>query len=207
VTPEHASPIVPAPGAPRLAPLPAGEWGELTRIIERLPRGGDQPLNIFTTLARADGELFRRWLGFGGALLAGTLPGRLRELVILRTAFRFDGRYEWAQHIALAEAEGITRAEIVAVGTRDLDASAEGVAWAPLEHAALSAVDETADEGAVSDFTWGALASMLSESELIELLMLIAHYLMLGTVLRSLRLQLEPAAEALAQSVPGGPAS
>ena len=36
--------------------------------------------------------------------------------------------------------------------------------------------------------------------------MLIAHYLMLATVLRSLRIQLEPRAEALARRVPGGPA-
>ena len=50
------------------------------------------------------------------------------------------------------------------------------------------AVDETADEGAVSDATWDALADLLRESELIELLLLIGHYLMLTTVLRSLRL-------------------
>ena len=190
-------------GTPRITPLPAAEWGDLARILERLPGGGPEPLNIFTTLARADSELFRRWLGFGGALLAGTLPGRLRELVILRTAYRFDGRYEWAQHLALGQAEGIGRDELVALGARDVDA----VAWAPLERAALGAVDETADEGAVSDATWGELASQLSESELIELLMLIAHYLMLSSVLRSLRVQLEPRAEELARRVPGGPAA
>ncbi len=190
-----------APGTPRIAPLPAGEWGDLARILERLPRGGDEPLNIFTTLARADGELFRRWLGFGGALLDGTLPGRLRELVILRTAFRFDGRYEWAQHIALGEVEGISRDELAALGAPDVDL----VVWSPLERAVLRAVDETADGGAVSDPTWAELASLLEESELIELLMLIAHYVMLAGVLRSLRVQLEPAADALARTVPGGP--
>ena len=71
----------------------------------------------------------------------------------------------------------------------------------------MDAVDETADDGAVSDGTWEALADLLRESELIELLMLIGHYLMLTTVLRSLRLPLEPRAEALARRVPGGPAA
>jgi hypothetical protein len=47
----------------------------------------------------------------------------------------------------------------------------------------------------------------MGEGELIELLMLIGHYLMLTTVLRSLRIELEPRAEALARSVPGGPAA
>jgi alkylhydroperoxidase family enzyme len=193
---------------PRIAPLPPSDWDERqSRLLERLPGGREAPLHIFATLARADDELFRRWLGFGGALLGGSLPGRLRELVILRTAYRFGGRYEWAQHLVLGEAEGISRDEMAVLGGAG---SAEGpgldaVAWTPLERAALRAVDETADAGAVSDSTWAELASAMRESELIELLLLIAHYLMLTSVLRSLRVELEPRAEALARSVPGGP--
>jgi 4-carboxymuconolactone decarboxylase len=188
---------------PRLPPLPAGEWDErLTRLLELSPGGTEEPMHIFATLGRADPELFRRWLAFGGALLSGRLPGRLRELVILRTASRFGGRYEWAHHIELGEAAGITPTELVALGG-NLDAAA----WTPLEGAALRAVDETADAGAVSDATWAALADHLDESELIELLMLIAHYMMLTTVLRSLQVQLEPRAEAFAGRVPGGPAT
>ena len=190
---------------PRLPPLAAGEWDDvLTRVLENSPGGTDEPMHIFATLGRADPELFRRWLGFGGALLAGSLPGRLRELVILRTAARFGGRYEWAQHIGLAEIQGVTPAELVAVSNGE--GAVELVEWAPLERAVLRAVDETADAGAVSDGTWETLAEGLRESELIELLMLIGHYMMLTTVLGSLRVQLEPRAEALAESVPGGPA-
>jgi 4-carboxymuconolactone decarboxylase len=190
---------------PRLPPLAAGEWDDvLTRVLENSPGGTDEPMHIFATLGRADPELFRRWLGFGGALLAGSLPGRLRELVILRTAARFGGRYEWAQHIGLAEVQGVTPAELVAVSNGE--GAVDLVEWAPLERAALRAVDETADAGAVSDGTWETLAEGLRESELIELLMLIGHYMMLTTVLGSLRIQLEPRAEALAESVPGGPA-
>jgi alkylhydroperoxidase family enzyme len=186
---------------PRIEPLPRPEWNDvLTRVLEGSSGGTTEPMHIFTTLARAPGELFRRWLGFGGALLGGTLPARLRELVILRTASRFDGRYEWAQHITLAERAGVTRAEVLALGG-DLG----GVDWPQLERAALDAVDETADQGAVSDATWSVLAASLDDGELIELLMLIAHYLMLTTVLRSLRVPLEPRAEAVASSVPSGP--
>ncbi len=108
---------------PRLPPLAAGEWDDvLTRVLENSPGGTDEPMHIFTTLGRADPELFRRWLGFGGALLGGSLPGRLRELVILRTADRFGGRYEWAQHIELAALQGVTPAELAALGDGDLDA-------------------------------------------------------------------------------------
>jgi 4-carboxymuconolactone decarboxylase len=191
---------------PRLPPLAPGEWDDvLTRVLENSPGGTDEPMHIFTTLGRADLELFRRWLGFGGALLAGSLPGRLRELVILRSAARFGGRYEWAQHIGLAEVQGVTPAELVAVSNGN--EAVDTVDWPRLERAALRAVDETADAGAVSDGTWETLAEDLQESELIELLMLIGHYMMLTTVLGSLRIQLEPRAEALAESVPGGPAA
>jgi alkylhydroperoxidase family enzyme len=187
--------------SPRIAPLPREAWDDvLTRVLDGSPGGTEEPMHIFTTLARAPGELFRRWLGFGGALLGGTLPARLRELVILRTASRFDGRYEWAQHLSLAEQAGVSRREVIALGG-DLGAAD----WSPLERAALDAVDETEDVGAVSDATWSVLAAHLDEGECIELLVLIAHYLMLSTVLRSLRVPLEPRAEAIASSVPAGP--
>jgi len=188
---------------PRLTPLPPGEWDDrLRRVLEASPGGVEEPMHIFATIARSP-ELFRRWMGFGGALLYGALPSRLSELVILRTAYRFDGRYEWAQHIEMGQARGVTLEEIEALGSDR--ASLDAVAWAPLERAALHAVDETCDDGAVSDWTWAELASHLDDAGLIELLMLIAHYMMLTTVLRSLRMELEPRTQALAESVRGGP--
>lgn len=186
---------------PRIAPLPPEQWDErLTRVLQGTPGGVAEPMHIFTTLARGPEELFRRWLGFGGALLNGTLPDRLRELVILRTAARVDGRYEWAQHIGIAKGVGVRKDEIEALGDE-----VGAVEWAPLEEAALRAVDETAADGEISDATWAALSAHLDERERIELLMLIGHYVMLSSVLRSLRVQLELRAEAQAVGVPTGP--
>jgi hypothetical protein len=42
---------------------------------------------------------------------------------------------------------------------------------------------------------------------MVELLILMAHYVMLSSVLRSLRVPLEPSAVALAEAVPGGPSA
>jgi alkylhydroperoxidase family enzyme len=194
---------MPAAAEPRIAPLPPEEWDDRLRaVLEASPGGTEEPMHIFATLARAP-ELFRRWMGFGGALLYGSLPSRLSEIVILRTAYRFDGFYEWAQHVEMGQGRGVTLEEIEALGgsTAALDA----VAWAPLERAALRAVDETREDGGVSDSTWAELSKHLDEAGLIELLMLIAHYLMLTTVLRSLRMQPEPRALAQASLVRGGP--
>ena len=60
-------------------------------------------------------------------------------------------------------------------------------------------------DGGVSDSTWADLSQHLDEAGLIELLMLIAHYMMLTTVLRSIRMQPEPRALAQAKLVRGGP--
>src|ERR1700679_3628342 len=105
----------PMTASPRIAPLPAAEGdARPSRLLAASPGGAEEPMHIFTTLAHQP-ELFRRWLGFGGALLGGKLSGRLRELVILRTAYRFNGRYEWAHHIELGERQGISAAETAAL--------------------------------------------------------------------------------------------
>jgi alkylhydroperoxidase family enzyme len=189
-----------APTSPRIEPLPSTEWDErLTRLLTASPGGLDEPMHLFTTLAQ-NPELFRRWLGFGGALLAGRLPGRIRELVILRTAYRFNGPYEWAHHIELGRAQGLNEDEIAALGG-DLVC----VEWSPLESAVLAAVDETKDLGEIGDGTWATVARSLDQADLVELVMLIGHYSMLATVLRSLGLPLEPSAAVLAASIAGGP--
>ena len=156
-------------------------------------------MHIFTTLGRAGPELFRRWLAFGGALLSGRLPGRLRELVILRTACRFGGRYEWAQHIEIGEARGRHAGRAGSPRRRRAATSMQsrGPPWSGPRCVRSTRRRTTARSPTPPG---RSLDAQLDESELIELLMLIAHYLMLTTVLRSLRIQLEPRAEALARA-------
>src|SRR5258708_17576280 len=85
----------------RIAPIAADGMTDEQR--EMLGGGATAPLNIFLTLARYPG-LLRKWLPFGGKLLAGgKLTPRDRELVILRSAFPCDARHGWAQHGALSQ--------------------------------------------------------------------------------------------------------
>ena len=175
----------PGPASP---PLAAGEWDDvLTRVLENSPGGTDEPMHIFTTLGRADPELFRRWLGFGGALLGGSLPGRLRELVILRTAAPLRrplrvGPAHRAGRGARASRRPSSRPSATrrAAWTRSTGRRSSGPRCAPSTRRPTRAPSPTPPGT--------TLADLLRESELIELLMLIGHYLMLTTVLRSLRL-------------------
>jgi len=56
--------------------------------------------------ARPAPGLFRKWMPFAGKLLAGKLPARDRELLILRTAWHCRSPYEWGQHVPPGEGGG-----------------------------------------------------------------------------------------------------
>jgi 4-carboxymuconolactone decarboxylase len=175
------------PPTPRLPPLRDEETDEETReLLEvvRLPNA--EATNIFRTLVRYPG-LYRKWMPFAGKLLGGKLPGRDRELLILRTGWRSRSAYEWGQHVRLAKAEGISDEEIERVV-----AGPGAPGWAPFDRTLLTAADELADDACISDVTWAMLAERYDERQLIEVPMLVGHYTMLAFTLNSLGVQREP---------------
>jgi alkylhydroperoxidase family enzyme len=178
----------PRPKTPRIAPLPESEHdAEVKELLSNLIAGSAPTApNIFTTLVRHRG-LFRRWAPFGGKLLAGKLPIRDRELLILRTAWRCEAEYEWGQHVLLGRSAGLSDEEIDRV-----KAGPDGPGWGAADAALLRAVDELHDDACISDPTWDALATRYDERQLIELLMLVGHYHLLAFALNSLGVQPEP---------------
>ncbi|MBC2901602.1 carboxymuconolactone decarboxylase family protein [Streptomyces cupreus] len=175
---------------PRVAPLPEDRWdARLRGLLATAPRdpGGGVP-SIFTTLARHP-DLYARFMPFAGQLLrGGLLPGRIRELLILRTAHNTGAAYEWGRHLPLAEAVGVTTAEVRRL-TQDPDAAA---GWTDVERHLLRAADQLHRDARISTVTWEALASHYEEAELIEITMLIGQYHMLAFFLNSTGVQLEP---------------
>jgi alkylhydroperoxidase family enzyme len=174
-------------GPPRLPPLRPEEWDDfLSRLVDA-SGGPDHALNIFTTLGRHP-ELFRRWVTFGGTLLAGTLPGRARELAILRTAVRCGAEYEWSHHATTAAKLGVGEDELDAL-RRPLDSHA----WPDDDRALLRAVDEMHDTWALSDATWTTVHDRFGDAGAIELVMLVGQYHLVALALRVLRVEDEGA--------------
>src|SRR5258705_7979291 len=108
--------MVNRPALPRIPPLQPGELDEQARELlggsaTLADSVGGGALNIFATLVRHPG-LFRKWLPFGGKLLAGKIPARERELLILRTGWRCGAEYEWGQHVVIVRAAGLADDEI-----------------------------------------------------------------------------------------------
>ena len=181
---------------PRIPPLPPQEWsGEIKQILDAVPGGVENRLgdnNIFPTLAQHP-ELFRAWLRFGGYLLtSGKLPGRDRELLILRTAVNCRSSYEWGQHVRISLAGGIER-EVI---DRVLDGpDAEG--WTRHEAALLRAADELHGSSRISDETWAALDETFGTEELMETALVVGHYQMLAGALNSFGVELDEGLEPL----------
>ncbi len=146
------------------------------------PLGDGDVLNLFATMAHHP-KLLKSWLPLGGRLLfGGLLDPRTRELAILRTSTRCGADYEWGQHVALARAAGIDDDVIVACAVDDPADPLCGP-----ERVLLRGVDELVDDHQLSDDTWSALSEMFDDQQMIELTMLVGHYMMIAGLLRSVR--------------------
>ncbi len=171
--------------SPRIAPLDPAEYDDEVRQLLGGVTGDGAASNIFTTLVRHRG-LFRRWLPFGGKLLAGRIPARERELVILRTGWLCRAEYEWGQHVLIARRSGVTDTEIARV--REGPGAA---GWSGFDAALLAAVDELHEQACITDATWTVLAAAWDERQMIELPMLVGHYHLVAFTLNSLGVQRE----------------
>ena len=187
-TPEpdpHLSTRPARPAEPRLAPLAPGELDDNQADAMRLVGDMGETTNIFATLVRHPG-LFRKWVPFGGKLLSGKLPARDRELLILRVGWRCHAEYEWAQHVRIGLAAGLTTDEVESIKEGP---GAEG--WTDLEAMLLRAADELVDDSCISDVVWAELAANYDEKQLIEIPMVVGHYLMVSCVLNTLGVPIE----------------
>jgi|GEM_PF-114739 len=193
---------------PRLRPLqPAERDSRAAALLSPADTGkspvraedAHAPLNLHTTLAR-NSALFPAWGALTQKLADGQLPDRDRELAILRTAVRCGCAYEWAHHTAAALDAGLTAEEIArSSGT------SEAAGWAAHERAILDCVDELHAAATITSRTWDALAAHYTDSEVIELVLLIGHYHEIAFALNAFRTPMD--AWAPQAAFPGVPAN
>jgi 4-carboxymuconolactone decarboxylase len=190
----------------RIQPLPRDEWGadaiaalrsafDESTADRLLATGPDAPRmpNAFTMLMRHP-ALAGPFLTYNNLLLrTPAIEPRLRELMVLRVAFRTRSPYEWLQHVRLAPRWGITAAEI--------DAIADGTGahpWSPLEADLLTATDELLDHHRIDDETWRRIAQHLDERQLIEVPFIVGTYTCLAMAFNSFGLELDPELDTVA---------
>jgi 4-carboxymuconolactone decarboxylase len=183
--PGISSDMASRPATPRIAPLPASDRTPSAQALLDSVMVGGAEANIFTTLIRAEG-LTRRWLPFGGKLLNGRIPARDRELLILRTGWNCRAEYEWAQHVVIGRAAGLSEEEISRIP------AGPGGDWSEFDSSLLRAADELHEDWCLTDATWAALTEVYDPQQLIELPMLVGQYHMVAMTLNTLGVQLDP---------------
>ncbi len=145
-------------------------------------------LNVFRVmlnhpeLAAATGNLLATLL-----YKANKLDLRLRELIIMRVAWRTGSVYEWTQHWRVAERLEIDADSVLAV--RDWRAAD---CLGDTDRAVLAATDEILDAGRISDATWTECCTYLeTEAERIELVLAISNWRLFSEMFQSLQIPLE----------------
>lgn len=174
----------------RIAPGSTQEIGRVNAAISSIASrkiGANGSLDVFRTIARHR-KLFRWWSAFARSFIPnGTLDRADTELVILRVAHSARSSYEWHHHAEMALSFGLT--------SKDVERVREGPdagGWTPRQATLLRAADELHADRKISDPVWAELSSFLSDTELIELCMLVGHYEMLAMTLNSLQVEVEP---------------
>lgn len=114
------------------------------------------------------------------------LDNRLLELVIMRVSWLTGSSLEWSQHWLIATQAGIPVDDLLAV--REWERSSR---FNERDRCALSAADEIIRSGRVRPATWVLMTSLLADSELFELVALVATYQFLASVIASIGIPLE----------------
>jgi 4-carboxymuconolactone decarboxylase len=131
---------------------------------------------------------FRPWLRYGAALLTQLeLDPLLRELAILQVAHLVDSPYEWVQHVVITREVGGADAQIDAI-ERDADSDPS---FSEDQQRVLAFAREVILEGAAGEAAVGDLASRIGTRGVVELLLVIGHYMAIARLIATTGLQPE----------------
>lgn len=188
--------VVALPGAarpvnltkPRIAPLPEGQWTDehKQRVATFLP-AGVRPGNSFRTLLNVP-ELIDRTITFHNYITRdSSLPPRVRELLILRTAWLHGSDVIWRERVANARKAGLTNAELrkIAVGPAG--------GWDAFEANLLAATDQLFRNSFVNDAAFNLMATRYDTCNLMDVGMTIADTASLALLYNTLGVQADDA--------------
>ena len=148
-------------------------------------------LNVYRALANAE-KVFAGWMLAGRAILASpVLPLRLREFVVLRTAYLMDSPYELGQHRDVARTAGLSRDEINAITSEFVWQEAD---FSPVELAVLRLTTELLTTRTVSAEVFDQMHTALGSEATVEVLMVISRYAGLALMLNALQVDLDETA-------------
>lgn len=163
---------------------------DMTEVARELTaRRGN--LNVYRALANAD-KVFTGWMLAGDAALTSpVLPRRLRELIVLRTAYLMDCAYELGQHRDVAQTVGVDLATIDAIASEN---DWQNPRFDPTELAVLQLTTELVTTRHVEAALFDRVHAALGSEATVEALMVINRYAGLALMLNALDVDLDDTA-------------
>ena len=158
------------------------------RVAEVLAKAPD--LGIFRMVANAQ-RAFPAWMRFGGTLFdSDELGPLLREFAITRVAAMTPGAdYEWVQHAQITLDVGGTREQLDAIKHGEDDAGVLGADG----QLVVRFTSQVVRDASPDEETFAAMSERFTPREIMHLLLVIGQYMMLGRIMATTRIDLDPA--------------
>jgi alkylhydroperoxidase family enzyme len=168
-------------------PYPDFSGDEREPLAERIKRErGGKLLNLYKVLLHSP-SLAEGWLAFLTSVRQrAELPGRYRELAILRVAILNGADYEFTAHVPFALREGIAQADIDALHAKQLPDDLTDA-----DRAVLAYTDSMTREIRVPDGVFAAVREHFAERQIVELTATIAAYNCVSRFLEALHIDPE----------------
>ena len=171
-------------GEPRISLVAPDEMNDEQRSLISEQQS---QLSLFQLLARHP-EALRRLKATGSfANFETQIPGRDRELMILRMSWTYRSEFEWGQHYDKALAAGLSPEDCERV-----KAGPQADGWDDWSRAILVATDGMLSDAMIPTAAWNMLRSRYTEEVMLELVVFFGHYTMISMFANTFGLGLAP---------------
>ncbi|MDO0924254.1 carboxymuconolactone decarboxylase family protein [Streptomyces sp. TG1A-8] len=165
--------------------IPCLDTEALPEALRSLTQG--RIINLYRILAHAP-QSVEQIARLGAALFTeGGLSAVDRELLILTCATGFDSEYEWAQHVSISRAVGVTDEQRAALRRLDHDAAA----FSPAQRALVAFTAAVAAGPRVDDALYARLSEHYDEQQVVEALVLVGFYFLVARVCTVLDVEID----------------
>jgi AhpD family alkylhydroperoxidase len=156
---------------------------EAKPLVERIVAERGSVLHLYQMLLHSP-SVASGWLNYLTAIRQqSTLPGGLRELVIMRIAVLNGAPYEAEQHAPIALREGVSQQQL-----DDLDNWQQSNNYDSVQRAVLAYTDAMTKEIHVSPEVFAAVKAVLTDRLLVELTATVGAYNMVSRFLEALQI-------------------
>ena len=156
----------------RLPDLPRDAWEpRFAAAVDAMTPPGGNPLGLFPPFAHS----VRAWEKFSGGALTGRGPlsPRQREIVILRTAAKTGGEFEWTTHATMFAAKaGFTPEQVRST----FDGHADDGHWVAVDALLIATVDTLLATKKLTQGEFDALHAVFDAAQVFEIVQLVGFY-------------------------------